>query len=393
MRRRHADGAHPPAVPDRPPARRAGLPRLAGRGVMLVALAALAAVLTQEVWTPRLDGSQATPHPAAGRLDLDADAVPSASECLQRPRITTAGAGVRTQPYKLDDLEDNTTVDLRPAVFHAVMDKTRPRGEQNNYPVLVGTNRPVGVCLVGGVVLGQQSKALTWEQVKHGAGKHDGGGNDGDGVRVESADWALLAGTQVSNTIDAVGVGRGNAIIRDVYAEYIRDDCVEADSLSEVVIWDSLLDGCYMGVSQRPGKGSALRRAEPDPTKRVILDHVLLRLGSEHPGGHSNLFKWSPAANQLVLRDSVLMAEMESVDGTRSMMFPEGTEAHNVTLVWTGPGPYPGGLVPGVTVTRDRSVWDRAKADWLDRHGCAAFSQCDPARLVDPVPPGRPAGG
>jgi hypothetical protein len=52
------------------------------------------------------------------------------------------------------------------------------------------------------------------------------------------------------------------------------------------------------------------------------------------------------------------------------MHFPAGATFENVTLVWLGPGRYPGSLpAAGLTVTRDRRVWDRAKADWLARHG------------------------
>jgi streptogramin lyase len=51
------------------------------------------------------------------------------------------------------------------------------------------------------------------------------------------------------------------------------------------------------------------------------------------------------------------------------MRFPPGTVAENVTLVWTGPGDYPGPLPAGVTVTRDSSVWYAARTAWLQRHG------------------------
>jgi hypothetical protein len=55
------------------------------------------------------------------------------------------------------------------------------------------------------------------------------------------------------------------------------------------------------------------------------------------------------------------------------MSFPGDGVYENVTLVWLSEGTYPGRLPPsGVTVTRDRRVWDEARARWLARHGYAA---------------------
>ncbi|MEM9283647.1 MAG: hypothetical protein AAGA96_17635, partial [Verrucomicrobiota bacterium] len=39
----------------------------------------------------------------------------------------------------------------------------------------------------------------------------------------------------------------------------------------------------------------------------------------------------------------------------------------NVTLIWRGPGGYPAKLPQGVTVSRDRSIWEQAREDWISR--------------------------
>jgi hypothetical protein len=116
----------------------------------------------------------------------------------------------------------------------------------------------------------------------------------------------------------------------------------------------------------------------------MTLDGVLLRLQpmpydlarAKKPGNatggraSSGFFKWSQWANRLVVRNTILMAERTSVNGPRIMDFPTNAEFENVTLVWLGPGDYPGRLpATGVTVVKDRRVWDEARARWLARHG------------------------
>ena len=94
------------------------------------------------------------------------------------------------------------------------------------------------------------------------------------------------------------------------------------------------------------------------------------------------MFKWSKVANRLVLRDSIFLVEARPNGGHTD--FPPGTEAHGVTVVWLGKGAFPGRVPPGVTITTDRRIWDRARADWLTRHGCSSSANC--TRLVDPRP-------
>jgi hypothetical protein len=44
------------------------------------------------------------------------------------------------------------------------------------------------------------------------------------------------------------------------------------------------------------------------------------------------------------------------------------TSCSNNVMVWLGQGSYPTALPSCFTVTRDRSVWDRAVAEWKARH-------------------------
>jgi hypothetical protein len=337
-----------------------------GIGMLLVAVAV--------TWVATRDrSSPGTPTPPL-----------SAPACLRRENQEVL-SGEQPDQYKDGSPSSDRTVDARRATFVSFPFNTL-------YPVSLGSGTPARrVCLIGGLVEGQQSRKLTWDQMKS---RHDGAG-----ARVAGEDWYVVDGLRVSNVEDGIDP-RGTDdrypkdgdgfILRNLYFSYIRDDCVENDDIAGGVIVDSLFDGCNTGISERPTKGSP-QFAYPAPKAETLrLKDVLLRLQAMpgprgHPAsvrGHGQLFKWSDIANRLVIEDSIFLVETVPNDGTSD--FPPGTTARNVTVVWLGPGTFPGRLPAGVEVTRDREVWDRARARWLDRHGCSDVSTC--TRITAPVP-------
>lgn len=52
-------------------------------------------------------------------------------------------------------------------------------------------------------------------------------------------------------------------------------------------------------------------------------------------------------------------------------------------MVWLGDGEYPYHLDECFTVTKDRSVWERAKQDWIDRHPKVPRLPGDPMPAAD----------
>jgi hypothetical protein len=266
---------------------------------------------------------------------------------------------------------DDTTYDLRGLRSTAYPGKTL-------YPLSFGDvrhGRPTGtvaqhLCVVGGTVVGQQPRSLTWQQVKHTY--------DGDGLRVQAGGWYVVDGLRVDNVEDGISPFGDGFVGRGLYFTYIRDDCIENDAISGGVVTDSLFDGCSMGLSERPSKG--FQPTPPPAGETFTLDGVLLRLqpmprddATDADGlGNGQLFKWSRWANRLVLRNTTFLVERVSANGAKAMKFPEGTVAQNVTLVWTGPGDYPAPVPQGVQVTKDRAVWDAARSEWLARHGYPA---------------------
>jgi hypothetical protein len=342
-------------------------------GAALLALALAGTALVLSPWLgsrPWPTGSPATGStlqvgPPSTAAQGPGRATPSASECLARPH-TLHIRGVHADQYKVSSPVSDSTYDLRGLVATGYPAETL-------YPLAFGDarhGRSTGppserLCVIGGEVVGQQSRSLTWQQVKH---QHDG-----DGMRVVAGDWYVVDGLRVDNVEDGFAPFGDGFVGRNLYFTYIRDDCIENDAIAGGYVADSLFDGCSMGLSERPSSG--FDPTPPAPGETFTMDRVLLHVQpmprdentSDHLG-NGQLFKWSKWSNHLVLRDSVFWVERVSMNGARAMGFPEGTVAHNVTLVWTGPGNYPAAVPHGVTVTKDRTVWDNARRSWLARH-------------------------
>jgi hypothetical protein len=262
---------------------------------------------------------------------------------------------------------------------------------------LVIRNADGDVCVIGPTVIGNAPRDASWSEMKHG--------HDGDGVLFARARGAFtLEDARIENVEDAVGPPKApdtprsaRFTVRGVYACYIRDDFVENDAALGGEIRDSLVDGTHVFISARPGRGY---KGDGFPPATITVRDTLVRLdckpderrdGEDTPapagfaGGACGVgrslgmpFKWSGAARDLRLdvADTIIRIDAAGRNGARSMNFPDG-DYRNVTLVWLGPGRYPGALPSsGVTVTDDAGVWDRARADWLQRHGFKQNEGC-----------------
>src|SRR6266540_3693392 len=284
---------------------------------------------------------------------------PTLDMCLGNDSVVTLSGTYQNQ-VRYESPAAGTTYDARGAAFVSYPYKTL-------YPFSLGKKTaPARLCALGGIVTGQQPPDLTWDQMKTQY--------DGDGLRIAGNNWYAVDGLRVDNLEDGVAPrGTENLYpedgdgftMRNIYLRYIRDDCVENDDIAGGVISDSLFDGCYTGISEKPSDGSP-QLAFPAPAGETLqLDHVLLRLqampgprGTNDPSilGHGQLFKWSDVSNSLVIRDSVFLVE-GTPNSTSYFPFPAGTLTDNVTLVWLGPGSFTWSVPAGTTVTTDRAVW------------------------------------
>ncbi|HVL90637.1 MAG TPA: hypothetical protein VM841_10440 [Actinomycetota bacterium] len=297
--------------------------------------------------------------------------------------------GEHQDAIKYDHADPGTVFDARNAIITAYPHRAV-------YPFSVGgAAAPERICVVGGIVAGDAPRGLTWAEMKDLF--------DGDGLRIAGNGWYGVNGLRVDNVSDGIAP-RGTKDLypadgdgfefRNLYFTYIRDDCVENDEIAAGAIYDSLFDGCYTGISERPSSDSPQWRYPPPPGETLLLDGVLLRLeampgprgaGGTATGGHGQLFKWSEVANRLTIKRSIFLVEQEP-NSTSFFPFPPGTTTEDVTIVWLGDSTFTWKVPSGTIVTTDRAVWDEARADWLRRHGCSSFLEC--SRLYDPAPPG-----
>jgi hypothetical protein len=89
------------------------------------------------------------------------------------------------------------------------------------------------------------------------------------------------------------------------------------------------------------------------------------------------IFKLSVCWGPVHFKNVIFRVDATGANGAANLHFPTGTY-ENVTIVWLGPGHYPGRLPDqGVDVTEDVAVWDEARDRWLAVHDCElAQSKC-----------------
>ncbi len=273
------------------------------------------------------------------------------------PRLTITG----TWSTAFDDrsLLDGTRLDARAATF--LPSPTNP------YPVNLGGGSLV--CLSGGAALGQYDRTLGWDEMHT---------MNNAGVRFENPDFTL-ENTRIDDVTDGIRPIAGPFTIRGAWLSYVRDDCIENDHVQSGLVADSLFDGCYVGISERPSQ-AIIDSGYDGRSGLLTIRNSLVRL-EPMPGprgglptdyGNGQFFKWSNLATPLELYDDVFMAEQVGESGADTMGVPDSlVDCANNVMVWLGAGPYPAPLPACFTVTSDRSVWDAAVVAWKSRHGLA----------------------
>jgi hypothetical protein len=186
------------------------------------------------------------------------------ADCLARGGRTQVG-GVLRQPWRADRTPDDHTYDLRRATSVAY-------GRGSVYPLLFGKARAgTNLCVLGGRVIGQQPRGLTYQAVYTRY--------NGDGLWVQGRGSYLVYGFRAENVEDGISLQGGDgdfAQVSDAYLSYVRDDCIENDHIIGGRVSDSLFDGCFMGISERPGADARPSRAPAG--EAFTLDRVLLRI-------------------------------------------------------------------------------------------------------------------
>lgn len=370
---------------------------------------------------------------------LRPDEPPDAATLLRREQVITP-RGVHDTEYESASPALDTTFDLRRAVFVSYHDKDAvyetnsfaggsSEHQKNFRPIHIGHDSPAaGVALVGGVVRGDQPHLLPWIRMKYGQDIQDdtdawidagsppsmdpyrhivrNANQDGDPrLYVAPGSWAVVDGLRVHNTHDGLGLygvhdadGAGVVYVRNCWFREIHDDAIENDEWQELRVNDCLFERVYSLLSLRPSRPE-LQRARKSRTTQWI-EGCTVQLWP-FPGGHrqrstssnhERAFKVDDNSPRLRVVNTVILASQ--FISTAAAAVPERitdrgdlvTDVYQgVTIVWQGPGRYPGNVPDGCTVTTNRAVYDDAVADWRRRHGVTSFEDVDVARLLSPV--------
>lgn len=349
-----------------------------------------------------LDGSvDEDADPADG--DAVADASPDCESAISGYPITTAEAlarpgvivvtGLADAPYRADAVADDQTFDFR--TWSSVAFPV-----PNNYPFRIGRPDPgARTVVVGGRVVGQQSRELAWREMKRD--------HDGTGALVyatSDGDWLIVDGARYDNMMDDLRPRAASRFVfRNIWSRYTRDDVIENDEVRGGLVHDCLFEGAYMFLSEQNGSW--------DGRYELEISHVLARLepmpydtdvGGDPPvagslvdgRGHGQLFKHFGDPTPLYVHDSIFFVSQLSVNGAASMRFPEDAVWEDVTLIYAGGGAYPAPVPSGVTelnledYSREEleQVWDDAVTTWRRRHGVTSFDDVDMDRFIDPEP-------
>ena len=267
--------------------------------------------------------------------------------------------GTTDEQFRIDAPIADATYDLRSFTSTAY-----PSG--SSFPLAFGPESPgVRTVVIGGTVIGQQRRNLSWENV------HDPFG--GGGLRMIGIDSLVSYDVRVDNVTDGFmplpppeDLNGARFLIDGCHMTWIRDDAVEDDTEMSGTIRDCLFDGINTGVS--------IGQSTQNPDAVVRIKHSVfvfepMRNDRATDGiGHQALFKQMPGGH-VRLSNVVVCYPENPMSPSRLRIFPPGHYS-NVRLVLGSDfvGRYPGHRPAGVTVTRDWSVCEAARAHWLSRH-------------------------
>ena len=302
------------------------------------------------------DGADDAECPGQCRTDCTCPIPATSFTCLAQSGPLVTLTGTNTTAYQNYSVPADFRVDARAATFLSA--------PTNLYPLNLNGNP--GTCIAGAKLQGTYATTLTWSDMHT---------LNNAGVRFENDD-VTVDGVRIDDVTDGIRPVGGGFTIRGVWLSYVRDDCVENDHVKPGLIEDSLFDGCYVGVSERPSPDIIAAGAD-GRADVLIVRNTLMRL-QPMPGpdgaaptvmGHGGFFKWDALATQLVLRNNVFMAEQTGFNGPSTMDMPDRiVECSNNVMVWLGAGPYPKALPSCFTITTNRQVWDDAVAAWKAQH-------------------------
>jgi hypothetical protein len=299
--------------------------------------------------------------------------------------------------YRNRSFADNTRFDLQ---------RSRWKQEQvpefkNQYAINIGGGQ--NGCWAGGAVVGTSDLNASWGELYQwkDPDDHSAGRQDSVAIIWIAAPNMTVDGIRAHNAWDSIRPGSKsqNFTVKNVWVSRNRDDCFENDNANPGLITDSLIDGCYVFYSSTSGNST------------VTIENTLARL-QPMPGAHCEAGCLQPGTKawlkggpvNLKLYNNIFLQEKKANIATRLGGIPtlkaDGTprdkivDCRNNIMVWTGPGAYPYHLdMRCFTVTKDKSMWDKAKRNWINCHPKVRRISGDPAPDLSKCDPNAHGGG
>lgn len=292
--------------------------------------------------------------------------VPKLLTCFDREGPVITISGEQSEQYHTGSypLPENVIVDARTATWIHVDD----------YPVVLegGPN----ICFSGGTIWGEYPYNTDWGTM-----------HSTSGLTFRTTGETTVENIRVHNYGDGITFSRGISSysfhVIGAHMTHIRDDCVQNDYMYSALIEDSLFDGCYTAFSAQAHSSSG----DNDGSQNVwTISNSLIRLepmekvykDSGLIPGHGPFFKWNKDDNKsprLSLHNNIFRVDQPS-NSSSGLGLPEGklVSCSNNIVVWLGDGAYPDTL-PNTfngqecfSITTDKTVWDNAVQDWMNRH-------------------------
>lgn len=291
---------------------------------------------------------------ATAVVTVSAAQATASGSCLLRAGSTIKLSG-SPAPYINGSMASNTGIDARSASWTGTSTMTvRYEGGSS-------------VCWSGGRITGLFPDGTSWSAY-----------HDAYSMVIRKSPGTVIEGVRVHNYGDGPNfdaVGSDGWTVRGNHLSYMHDDCISNDFGNSGLVDDNLMDGCYMGYSSRAYAGFVANNR----SKVVTFRGNLIRLQDMPTGyagpGHAKFWKMNSTDGsgndpRLALHNNIFRMDTPA-DCCGSFLIPPAAylkECSNNVIVWLGAGEFPEPVPSCFRVTRDKSVWDNAVANWKSRH-------------------------
>lgn len=308
-------------------------------------------------------------------------AFPTRTQALARPNQVVL-SGTRTTQYKVQTPPDDTTYD-----FRGLYDTAFPFGSA--YPLLLGassysvTTPGARTVVVGGTVVGQQARDLSWSTV------HDVYG--GGGLIMCGSEYFVSYDYRCDNVGDGFRAYKptqdpnARYLLEGAYMNWVRDDAVESDNEMSGTIRDCCVESTFgvLSLCQSTTDPNAVHNIEDCI---FIMREMLDPAHAPPPDyyGHGALFKNMPAG-EVNMTNVKVGWETNPNNPDKINYRPAGTWT-NVTYYlgpnWVGADP----VIDGVTISHDWAALFAAVDTWKSTHGIGGEVSLTPVVGTATVP-------